>query len=413
MLGALRFVLIFLIVFASLIGGYAVLTGNLPPFFGKTLPVEDTGERVEDREPALSDDDGLRSAVDAATEWDGDPGGRKVLQAINQERTQLVREVMPSVVSITTARVLEEVDRIRTMEDLLRASYPGGRSRLGVGYGSGAIISEDGLIITSHHVIDGNPTVIVRLADNRQFTADVIASDEQTDIALLKVDATGLIPLQIGNSDLVEVGESVCAVGNPYGLAGTVSWGYISAIGRKDLAEQEYLQHDAILHSGFSGGPLVNVKGELIGLNRSIVQFDRAAGWAGIALASPANTVRGTLHEMFRSLPEGCPFLGVRFFPGKLPQSVRLAKHLGETPGLLIERVYPNSPASEVHLQSQDFLTHVNGVPVSSVDRLMETLQGMPAGARVTIEVIRSGLRYSPTITLHEPVSLESVPGIN
>lgn len=291
-----RFLIIFLTVFALLTGIYVARTGNVPWWqLGRGNSVEVPAQALD---PQVA---GLPRGTEGAVQG-------SVLEALNRETVGLARKVLPSVVSITTTRVVREVhmssmDWLATYLGFRREGQVKDRLVLG-GFGSGVIVSADGLVVTNHHVIDGMQDILLLLNDGRQLKAEVLASDPETDVAVLKVNAAGLQPLTMGDSDSVQVGEYVMAVGNPYGLHETVSLGNISAKGRAErsaepgAANMEFLQTDAMINRGHSGGPLVNVKGELIGLNRAIFTDRPNESWQGIAFAIPANTVKVALERI-------------------------------------------------------------------------------------------------------------------
>ena len=218
-----------------------------------------------------------------------DPGDLKVLAAMEDEYTKLVDVVVPSVVSVTASRTVQLPYVVDPFELFFgrRSQRPpqmGEQKSLG----SGVIVSKEGHILTNHHVIAQVDNVRVQLSNGKEYPARIIGSDEQTDIAVLKVDAPNLTPLPIGDSDLVKVGQRVIAVGNPFGLEETVTQGIISAKGRRamDDSANEFFQTDAAINPGNSGGPLVNLRGEVIGINAAIFSTGNGAtpGWQGVGL---------------------------------------------------------------------------------------------------------------------------------
>ena len=324
-----------------------------------------------------------------------------VLEALNQETVGLAKKVLPSVVSITTTRMIREVHMSqRDLWSIILRPFLGepqdakvqDRLVLG-GFGSGVIVSADGLVVTNHHVIDGMQDILLLLNDGRQLKATVLASDPETDVAVLKVDAEGLTPLPIGDSDAVNVGEFVMAVGNPYGLHETVSLGNISAKGRADGstdtdgASQEFLQTDAMINRGHSGGPLVNVRGELIGLNRAIFTDRPNEGWQGIAFAIPANTVKKSIERILKAKTELESRLGLRLKEEVSP-NIRDVLGLGERRGVLVENVDENSRLHGLGgLKDNDFIYSVDGEPTESKADLDAQVAKAAADGREGLEL--------------------------
>lgn len=385
---ASRFLVIFLLVFATLTGIYFARTGVLP-WFRTTPPSTTQAPVAPTTEPTVT-------GLPAAPGFQG-----SVLEALNRETIGLAHKVLPSVVSITTTRMVREV-RL-TPRDLMSTFFGSllGREQsaqvedrlvLG-GFGSGVIVSADGLVVTNHHVIDGMKDILLLLNDGRQLKATVLASDPNTDVAVLKVNAEGLIPLPIGDSDAVNVGEYVMAVGNPYGLHETVSMGNISAKGRADGStaadgeNQEFLQTDAMINRGHSGGPLVNVHGELIGLNRAIFTDRPNEGWQGIAFAIPANTVKKSIARILKMRSEVESRLGVRL-KEEVPRRTRDVLGLGERRGVLVETIAEGSSAQGLGgLRDNDFIYSANGKPTETKADLDEQVLKAAADGQDGLEL--------------------------
>ncbi|MDP9290910.1 MAG: trypsin-like peptidase domain-containing protein, partial [Verrucomicrobiota bacterium] len=239
-----------------------------------------------------------------------DPKDVKVLAAMDEEYTKVVDAVVPSVVSITTSRKVRVPNNpylVDPFEEFfgLRRRGPRAAPRDGVqnSLGSGVIVSKEGHVITNYHVIANMDDVKVQLNDGRIESAQLIGSDEETDIAVLKVNARDLVPLSFGDSDQVKVGQLVFAVGNPFGLQETVTQGIISAKGRRatEDSSNEFFQTDTAINPGNSGGPLVNLRGEIIGINAAIYSSSTSqASWQGVGFAIPANTARRALESVLQ-----------------------------------------------------------------------------------------------------------------
>jgi serine protease Do len=412
---ASRFFLIFLLVFALLTGIYFARTGVLPWFrLG--------GQAARPQEPPAQVDQVPLPVGPHATTVTGLPGSGSVLEALNNETVGLANKVLPSVVSITTTKVVREV-RV-TPRDLMSIFYGwlGGRAtedrqvkdRLVLGgFGSGVIVSADGLVVTNHHVIDGMQDVLLLLNDGRQLKANVLASDPVTDVAVLRVEAEGLVPLPLGDSDQVSVGEYVMAVGNPYGLHETVSLGNISAKGRADGTStpdgenQAFLQTDAMINRGHSGGPLVNVKGELIGLNRAIFTDRPNEGWQGIAFAIPANTVKRSIERILKARTEldnnRWQRMGVRL-KEDVPANIRNVLGLGERRGVLVEDVSENSKLYGLGgLKDNDFIVSVNGEPTTTTAELDAQVDKAAADGQLEMQVVRGKIPLAVKFLLEQP----------
>ncbi|RYD39355.1 MAG: trypsin-like serine protease, partial [Verrucomicrobiaceae bacterium] len=230
-----------------------------------------------------------------ATEVPVDPKEVRVLAALDAEYARLVDAVVPSVVSITTSRKVR-VPYVVDQYDYFFGSRGRNRTaeRTQSALGSGVIVSKEGHIITNHHVIEGMDEIRVQLTDGSIEPAELIGSDKGVDIAVLRVKAKNLQPLPFGDSEGVRVGQMVFAIGNPFGLQETVTQGIVSAKGRAiSDSGVELLQTDAAVNPGNSGGPLLNLRGEIIGINSAI--YSRTGAWAGISFAIPANTAKQTM----------------------------------------------------------------------------------------------------------------------
>jgi serine protease Do len=257
------------------------------------------------------------------------------------------------------------------------------------GLGSGVIVSEDGYILTNNHVVDNADEVKVALTDGREFTAKVIGKDPKTDIAVLKIDASDLPALPIANSDNIEVGDLVLAVGNPFGVGQTVTMGMVSATGRGNLGldYEDFIQTDAAINPGNSGGALVDAEGRLVGINTAILS--RSGGNQGIGFAVPVNLARDVMESLIRDGRVVRGFLGV----GIQDLNPALAKEfdLDRTSGVVVTEVTPDSPAAKAGLKSGDIITEFGGREVRDSRHLkLQVAQAAP-GKTVAIKVLRDG----------------------
>ncbi len=266
--------------------------------------------------------------------------------------------------------------------------------------GSGFIISSDGYILTNAHVIDGADKITVRMPDRQSYTAKVIGKDKRTDIALIKIDATNLPVAPIGNSDNVQVGEWVLAIGEPFGLDHTATHGIVSAVGR-DLPDESYvpfIQTDAPVNPGNSGGPLIDTNGKVIGINSQI--YTKSGGFMGISFAIPINVAMNIVDQLKATGSVTRGYLGVLI----QPVTDELAKSFGmsNTKGALVAKVEPNTPAAKAGLKSGDVILKFNGKEINRSGEL-PIMVGMSAiGKPATLSVLRDGTEREMTVTVEK-----------
>jgi serine protease Do len=274
------------------------------------------------------------------------------------------------------------------------------------GLGSGVITTPDGYILTNNHVIDGVDTVRVELADNRSFDAKVVGADPATDVAVLKINGTKLPTVRIGDSSRVRVGDVVLAIGNPLGVGQTVTMGIISAKGRAtgvgDGSYEDFLQTDAPINQGNSGGALVNLNGELVGINSQILS--PSGGNIGLGFAIPANMARAVMDQLKTNgvVTRGKLGVSVQSLSPDLADSLKLA----DSRGALVSGVEPGSPAAKAGVQRGDVITSLNGEKVSDSNALRNRIAGTTPGATITIDLLRDGRSETLRATLG---ALESV----
>lgn len=273
------------------------------------------------------------------------------------------------------------------------------------GLGSGVIISSDGYIITNNHVIDGAEKLEVTLNDNRLFNATIIGSDPTTDLALIKIDATDLPVIPWGDSDNLKVGEWVLAVGNPFGLTSTVTTGIVSAKARSisgpqngKMTLESYIQTDAAVNPGNSGGALVNLAGELVGINSAI--YSQTGSYAGYSFAIPTSIVKKIAEDLKEYGTVQRAVLGVKFSE----LTAKIAKEQGitlVTDGLIIGEIIPGSTAEEAGLKVGDVIIAVNDNPTHNKSQLQEQIARMRPGDKVTITYVRDNKKKNVTVTLY------------
>ncbi len=339
-----------------------------------------------------------------------DPKDVQVLAALDSEYTRLVDAVIPSVVSITTSRRVQIPGSavIDPFEFFFRNHRPRSpQERVQTSLGSGVIVSKEGHILTNHHVIANMDKIEVQLTDGRVEPAQLIGTDEQTDIAVLKIEARNIEPLPLGDSDHVRVGQMVFAVGNPFGLQETVTQGIISAKGRRAMADSgvEFLQTDAAVNQGNSGGPLLNLRGEIIGINSAIFSNSEEGSWLGISFAIPANVARRALESVLKNGRIIRGYLGVTMV--NLTPDIARELGLRDAGGAVVTEVLPGSPAEKAGLKPRDVIRRFNDRPVTDILSLRSRVAETELNAQVQIGVVRNGQEQSFTTEIVEtPASL-------
>jgi serine protease Do len=284
---------------------------------------------------------------------------------------------------------------------------PSGRRFMGhelEGQGSGVIVDKAGYIVTNNHVVDGTQTVEVRLADHRTMEATVLATDSLTDIAVLKVDADNLIAAEWGDSDKLEVGDLVWAVGSPYGLEHTLTFGIVSAKARRGgsaespSAYKEYLQTDAAVNPGNSGGPLVDIEGKIVGINAAI--FGNA--YQGISFAIPSVMARKEYEELRTKGHVERAYLGI--LPLNVPDEVRQKYGLGPGQGVLVGTVEADAPAGRSGIQPGDVILKWNDETVTDPILLRRTIAGTKVGSTAKLVLVRPKDKGKEQLSLDVPV---------
>lgn len=268
--------------------------------------------------------------------------------------------------------------------------------------GSGVIVQHDGTILTNHHVIDGAEQIQVELTNHRVFKAKVVGSDPPSDLAVLKIDAKDLDALSLGNSDQVRVGDIALAIGNPLGLGQTVTAGIISAKGRatglSDGSFEDFLQTDAPINQGNSGGALINTRGELIGISSQILST--SGGNIGIGFAIPSNMARNVLDQILEGGKVHRGQLGVSI----QPMTPELASKLGlsDVQGALVNSVIPNGPAAKAGIRQGDVIVDFNGAAVTDGNTLRNHVASTAPGTKVNLGIFRDHQKQQIQATLGE-----------
>jgi Do/DeqQ family serine protease len=322
----------------------------------------------------------------------------------------VVDRVGPGVVTIRSARRARAPRQFPFSNDpLLRDFFGGlfggaaqGREFREMGIGSGVVVRPDGYILTNHHVVDGAQEIKIEFSDRRGFDAKLIGSDPPSDLAVLKIEATDLTALTLGNSDQVRVGDVVLAVGNPLGIGQTVTAGIISAKGRStglsDGSFEDFLQTDAPINQGNSGGALVNSSGLLVGINSQIVS--PSGGNIGIGFAIPSNMARVVMDQLIDTGKVQRGHLGIAIQP--VTPEIAAKLRLPEVRGVVVENVASSSAAARAGIQPGDVIVGFNGQPVSSGNILRNQVAATPPGTEVELNILRDGREQKTRVTLGE-----------
>ncbi len=325
---------------------------------------------------------------------------------------QIARTVKPAVVNIFATKssrgsegphgaVPDDPFFHRFFGDEWSRRFEAPRTRKERSLGSGVIVQSDGLIITNNHVVNEADEIKVLLSDKREFRAKLIGTDSKTDLAVVKIDADGLQSVRWADSDRLEVGELVLAVGNPFGLNQTVTMGIVSAVGRASMGITEYedfIQTDAAINPGNSGGPLVNVRGEVVGINTAI--FSRSGGNMGIGFAVPSNLVHSVMEQLVRGGRVVRGWLGVSI--QELSPELAAQFGLDRITGALVSDVMEDSPAKKAGFERGDVVVEYDGKPVENPTQLRNAVAQTPVGKRVTVRLIREKALKSVEVTIAE-----------
>lgn len=324
---------------------------------------------------------------------------------------ELVKEVAPSVVNISTRSAAPPPSAQQPMPDLeqlppfFREFFERGLpmpqpDREGRSLGSGFIISEDGYVLTNNHVVDGADTVIVRLNDRREFEADVIGTDPRSDVALLKIDAGALPVARLADSDAVEAGQWVVAIGSPFGFDYSVTAGIVSAVGRAlpDESYVPFIQTDVAINPGNSGGPLFNLDGEVVGINSQI--FTRSGGFMGLSFAIPTNLVMNVADQLRTDGVVRRGWLGVLI--QEVNRDLALSFGLDKPMGALIAQASATGPAGKAGIQPGDIIVRFNGREVERSSALPPMVGLVQPGETVPVELVRDGQVMTLDVTIEE-----------
>ena len=338
-----------------------------------------------------------------------DPKQVASLEALNRERRALVGSVIPSVVAVKTSKKIL-IPRERGL-DLFEFFYgnqrqfrnPNEQALVQNSLGSGVIVTNEGHIITNNHVVDQVDEIEVQLSDGRTKKARLVGADSQVDLAVLKIDDPGVKPLKLADSDTVQAGDFVLAIGNPFGFEETVTDGIISSKMRPNRTDAfgDLLQTNAAINPGNSGGPLINLRGEVIGINTAIIS--RSGGSQGIGFAIPSNTIRTALESL---LKQGRI---IRGYLGILSRALQPGQNGTEGEGVVIDEIVPGSPAAQAQLEKGDIIRKFDGHDVKNFSALRSWVAQTELNKNVELEIVRDGKPLSVTTQIKEqPANYET-----
>src|SRR5687767_5672344 len=374
------------------------LLGGATLMIGSTLAFSRLAENVDAKAP-------VRLVVDEApVKRDG---------RFTTSFAPVIKKVSPAVVNVfTTTAPRQNTSQPRNpffddpfFRRFFGDEFPGGETRRfrtprQNGLGSGVIVSEDGYILTNNHVVDNADEIKVALSDEREFTAKVVGRDDKSDVAVLKIDAKNLPYLHLANSDNIEVGDVVLAIGNPFGVGQTVTMGIVSATGRGNMGldYEDFIQTDAAINPGNSGGALVDAEGRLLGINTAIIS--RSGGNQGIGFAIPVNLARSVMESLIKDGRVVRGFMGVNI--QDVNPALAQEFDLKSNDGALVADVTVGSPAEKAGIKAGDIITKFNGKPVRDSRHLKLQVGQAPPNTTVAVKIVRDGSTKNLQVRLKE-----------
>lgn len=330
-----------------------------------------------------------------------------VLSRIGEATAEIVEAVRPAIVNISTTRIIKVRENINPFFDdpffrrFFGDKFRTPKERKAANLGSGVIIDSRGYILTANHVIQGAEEIRVNLSDKREFKGKIIGTDAMTDIGVVKIEAENLPTIKLGDSEKLRVGETVLAIGSPYGLSQTVTMGIVSAVGRANVGIADYedfIQTDAAINPGNSGGALVNVKGELVGINTAI--FSTSGGYQGIGFAVPINMARTVMDSLIKEGKVIRGWLGITI--QSLTPELAEQFNIKDERGVLVGDVVEGSPAEKAGLEQGDVIIEYNGKKVEEPNQLRNMVANTLPGKEVEIKIIRDKHKYTKRIVITE-----------
>ena len=316
-----------------------------------------------------------------------------------------VNQAAPAVVNIYSSRIVERDQHPLMSDPFFRQFFSGDdattHQRMLSSLGSGVIVSKDGYVLTNHHVINGADQIQVALRDGRETLAEVIGTDPESDLAVLRIVLENLPVIELADSEQVAVGDVALAIGNPFGVGQTVTMGIISATGRSHLglnAYEDFIQTDAAINPGNSGGALVNPDGALVGINTAI--FSRSGGSQGIGFAIPANLAHSILNELVTRGRVIRGWLGIE--AQALSRELAASFGLRTPQGVIVAGVVSGGPAAQAGLQPGDVLLSIDGQVILDARATMSDIASIPPGTSLPLTIVRGGERMEMTLEVGE-----------
>jgi serine protease Do len=345
-------------------------------------------------------------------------GERAALQNLSRGFTSVAKSALPAVVSIKVEKAAgsgQGAGELNNPFDLFGEEFferffgrrfpegrrPGGQRPRQLGQGSGFLISPDGHILTNNHVVGEADRVIVTLADGRELQAKPVGTDPRSDVAVIKIEGNNFPVLPLGDSDTLEVGEWVIALGNPFGLTQTMTVGVVSAKGRSQLGivdYEDFIQTDAAINPGNSGGPLLNLQGAVVGLNTAI--FSQSGGYMGIGFAIPINMAKAIEKQLIATGKVTRGYLGVRI--QELSEDLARSFGVEGIAGVLVAEVTEGTPAVKAGIKAGDVILEIDGQPVRSPGQLRNVVAATPPGTTVRVLVLRDKKRHELSLKVGE-----------
>jgi serine protease DegQ len=323
---------------------------------------------------------------------------------------QAVAAAAPAVVNVYTTKEVQRRDA--PVDPVYRYFFGdprGGPTRV-ASLGSGVIATPDGYILTNNHVVQAADEIAVALADGRQYDARLVGSDPESDLAVLKVEASGLPVITLGRDDALRVGDIVLAIGNPFDVGQTVTMGIVSALGRSNLGIntfENFIQTDAAINQGNSGGALIDANGHLVGINTAI--FSRTGGSIGIGFAIPTTLVRQVMNDLIRSGKVTRGYFGVE--PEDITPEIAEMLKLSQYDGVVLKGVQRASPAGRAGLEPGDVIVAINGQKVANTRGMLNQIAQLPPGSSATVRLLRGGKEVDVPVTVGERPTPQRRPG--